>query len=206
MNENEYYIAGRKTPKDWVAFRERLEIEGTEDLWIEAFDEYFMKRLELRYLHPIKVLKANCRFVGEGFSIMAILCSLIEFLESTYQGMLYKFSRKGQRLGKYEYSSSRDMFKNFLIIRKPFSDIFNKNIAQEFYENIRCGLLHEASTKGGWRIRARNDKGMLIDYAQKVVYRDNFETAIRQFIANYGKELQVSKDRQEAFIRKFNSL
>ena len=206
INEIECYIAGYKTPKDWTAFRERLENEGTKRLWRQAFQEYFIKRLELRYLHPIEILRENGTFVGEGFSIMAILCSLIEFLESTYQGKLYKFKRNNKQLGENEYSSSKEMFISFLINRKPFSDIFNETSAKEFYENIRCGLLHEASTKGGWKIRAKNDSGLLIDEVQKIVYRDNFEAAIRQYIENYGKELEVNKERQEAFIRKFNSL
>jgi len=205
-DNNEYYIAGNKTPADWIAFRERLINERTKDLWREAFEEYFIKRLELRYLHPIKILQDNGTFAGEGFSIMAILCSLIEFLESTYQGKIYKYIRKGQLLGANEYSSSKEMFISFLKNRKPFISTFDENLAKEFYENIRCGLLHEASTKGGWRIWATNNNGLLINKDSKIVYRNNFEIAIREYTEGYGRELQDSPERQEAFIIKFNDL
>lgn len=205
-DNNKYYIAGAKTPADWIAFRKRLEKKRTKDLWREAFEEYFIKRLELRYLHPIKMLQDNGTFDGEGFSIMAILCSLIEFLESTYQGKIYKYKRKGQLLGANEYSSSKEMFVSFLKNRPPFRATFDETLAKEFYENIRCGLLHEASTKGGWRIRAANNNGLIINKDSKIVYRNNFEIAIREYIESYGRELQGSRERQEAFIIKFNDL
>ena len=200
-----YYIAGWKTVEDWKLFRERLENESSEALWSEAIKDYFMKRLELRFLHPIKILQENGTFAGEGFSIMVILCSLIEFLESTYQGKIYKYSRTNQ-FKKYEYSSSRAMFIGFLLSRQPFRGYFDQNLAEKFYSNIRCGLLHEASTKDGWRIEARSRAGVFIDRIQKIVYRDNFEEALRQYVSNYCIELKSNKERQKAFIRKFNSL
>ncbi len=101
---NNYYIAGWKTVEDWKSFRELLENESSAELWTEAINEYFMKRLELRFLHPIKILKENGTFVGEGFSIMVILCSLIEFLESTYQGNIYKYARNN-KLKKHDFFS-----------------------------------------------------------------------------------------------------
>lgn len=204
MTKN-YYIAGWKTVEDWKSFREILETEGSEKLWIQAVNEYFMKRLELRFLHPIKILQENGTFTGEGFSIMVILCSLIEFLESIYQGNIYKCARTN-KFKKHEYSSSRAMFISFLLNRQPFSKHFDQSLAGEFYANIRCGLLHEASTKGGWRIEAKSRNGTFIDKTKKIVYRDNFEEAIQQYISEYCVELKSNKERQKAFIRKFNSL
>lgn len=204
--DNNYYIAGWKTAEDWKVFCKRFKNQNKKKLWKEAFKEYFMERLELRYLHPIKILQKNGTFVGEGFSIMVILCSLIEFLESTYQGKIYIYARNKNRLNNYEYSSSKEMFISFLLNRKPFSEHFDKSIAGEFYVNIRCGLLHEASTKGGWRIEAKSPQGTFINKFNKIVYRDNFEEAIRKYIANFGVELESSKERQKAFVTKFNSL
>jgi hypothetical protein len=204
MTKN-YYIAGWKTVEDWKSFRENLENESSETLWSEAINEYFMKRLELRFLHPIKVLQENGTFVGEGFSIMVILCSLIEFLESTYQGKIYNYTRNN-KLKKHEYSSSKAMFISFLLNRQPFSKYFDRDLVEEFYSNIRCGLLHEASTKGGWRIEAKSRNGTFVDKNKKIVYRDNFEEAIRRYISDYRVELKSNKECQKAFIRKFNSL
>jgi hypothetical protein len=36
------------------------------------------------------------------------------------------------------------MFESLLAGRAPFNAEFNKDIAHDFYEGVRCGLLHEA--------------------------------------------------------------
>ena len=85
------YIAGSRTAKDWNAFRAKLTLLGADPaLWHKAFDDYFYERLSLRYLEPIKVLQDNGTYQGEGFSIVAIQCTLIEFLESTFQEISYR--------------------------------------------------------------------------------------------------------------------
>lgn len=205
MSTDNHYIAGRNTHNDWAKFKSKLVVGGSVQEWAEAFSEYYKPRLELRYLHPIKVLQENDTFRGEGFSVMAILCTLIEFLESTCQGKVYKYPR-GQQLGPNEYSSSKAMFVTFLMNRDPFKNIFSEQLAIEFYSSIRCGLLHEASTKNGWRIWAKSLNGQIIDENQKIVFRDNFEESIRQFMDAFGEELKSNQAFQEAFLIKFNSL
>ncbi len=206
MNDQQTYIAGWKTPSDWLAFKVQLLEKGGEELWKKAFREYFQERLNLRYLHPVKVLQENGTFTGEGFSIMAILCTLIEFLESTVQGLKYKYSRSKNDLGDYEYSNSQDIFVNFLCKRTPFNKDFSEDSAREFYSSIRCGLLHEAQTKNGWKIWAKSPSGCVVDAKAKVVYRDDFEKAVQEFIADYAARLGNDKELQAAFVRKFDSL
>lgn len=206
MNNDKFYIAGWKTQEDWFLLRQRLIDKVSEEEWQEAFDDYFFKRLNLRYLNPIKVLQKYGTFSGEGFSILVILCTLIEFLESTVEGIKYRFLKPGEKLGQFEYSQSRKLFVNFLCNREPFNKEFNSILAMEFYKNIRCGLLHEAQTKNGWRVWAKNTEGKIIDKDQKLVYRDNFMEAINSFINIYRIELNSNKKFQEAFIRKFDSL
>src|SRR5580692_5039394 len=89
------HIAGSLTTDDWRNFRSALVPGGAPAAWSKAFDDYFHARLSLRYLAPIKVLQNNGTFQGEGFSIAAIQCSIVEFLESTIQGKSYRFPRKG---------------------------------------------------------------------------------------------------------------
>lgn len=206
MNNDKFYIAGWKTQEDWFLLRRRLIDNVSEEAWQEAFNDYFFKRLNLRYLNPIKVLQKHGTFSGEGFSILVILCTLIEFLESTVEGLKYRFLKPGEKLGQFEYSQSRKLFENFLCNRKPFNKEFNSTLAMQFYKNIRCGLLHEAQTKNGWRVWAKNTEGKIIDKDQKLVYRDNFMEAINSFIDIYNIELKSNKKFQEAFIRKSDSL
>ncbi|HUW75971.1 MAG TPA: hypothetical protein VMV70_04775 [Gallionella sp.] len=205
-NGHDHHIAGWKTRADWEAIRGRLLVGSTPDVWCEAFTDFYETRLNLRYLHPIRVLQDNGTFQGEGFAIVAIQCSLIEFLESTEQGTNYRYVRRGAELEDYEYSASRDIFVAFLKDKAPFSATFNENSAKDFYSDVRCGLLHEARTKNGWRIWAKGPAGMVADVASRIVYRDNFQEALLAYIKSYGEKLPHEPQLQHAFIRKFNSL
>jgi hypothetical protein len=201
-------IAGSLTPEDWKKSSATLTPGGDPGGWKKAFGDYFLTRLSLRYLGPIKVLQDNGTFEGEGFSIAAIQCSIIEFLESTVQGTSYRFRPPGApSVGPNEYSSSSDIFVSFLLNRTPFKNDFkNENTARDFYVGVRCGLLHEARTKNGWTIWAKDTASRTIDAGNKIVYRDNFQDALLAFVEWYKGALPTDRALQEAFIRKFDSL
>lgn len=199
------FIAGSKTESDWYATKLDL-VNGGLAIWPSAFNDYFIQRLNLRYLEPIRVIQENLAFQGEGFSIVAIQCSLIEFLESTAEGTTYRWLPRGQSPGQYEYSSSRDIFVAFLSTRSPFSNTFGKDAAHDFYANVRCGLLHEARTKNGWKILAKSPNDTIADVKERIVYRNNFQKAILEYIDSYGVAILSDDALQQAFIRKFDSL
>jgi len=200
------YIAGSKTTDDWKLMRAALLLGGNVSLWKEATSEFFHARLFLRYLDPIQCLQENGTYQGEGFSIVAIQCTLIEFLESTLRGLTYRYLRGREELREYEYSSSRDLFIDFLTTHQPFDKFFDKAIAEDFYEGIRCGLLHEAQTKNGWCIWAKSPTCAIIDASARIIYRDDFQQALLTFTSWYEEQLPRDALLQEAFIRKFDVL
>jgi hypothetical protein len=203
----ETYIAGWKTTADWTAFKLTLIPGSVPELWEAAFSDYFYERMASRYLEPIKVLQDNGTFQGEGFSIVAIQCSLIEFLESTVQGLSYRYRRGNDpKPSPYKYSDSRDLFVQFLTNRQPFAANFTSKTAQDFYASVRCGLLHEARTKNGWTIWAKSPNQTVANTTEKVIYRNDFQIAILQFIEWYKTALCSDVRVQEAFVRKFDSL
>ena len=113
------------------------------------------------------------------------------------------------RLGPFEYSSSSGIFKTLLTSRLPFSKEFiSPDLADDFYVNVRCAILHEARTKGGWRIHADDpiQQDRVIDGSLKIIYRNEFQKALHTFIADYGIQLQTDTNYQQAFLRKFDSL
>jgi len=205
-NKHPDYIAGWKTIEDWKHVSEQLNAGANAEFWQSVAEEFFLARLNLRYLDPIQILQENGTFQGEGFSIVAIQCTLLEFLESTVQGLEYRFLRGGEVLGPYEYSSSSNLFVNFLTSRIPFSSEFNTNLAHDFYIGVRCGLLHEARTKNGWRIWAKDSADRMVNSGDRIVFRDNFQAALLKFISAYIAELPYNLEYQKAFIRKFDSL
>ena len=78
-------IAGRKNVTDWNALKPLLCDFSNGNAWECAYKDFFLKRLDDRYFKPLDIIIHNGKNAGEGFSIMAIICSLIEFLESYYQ-------------------------------------------------------------------------------------------------------------------------
>lgn len=202
-----FVIAGKKRVSDWRAFEPSLIPGGEEGAWKKAYTSYFQARLSYRYLKPITTLQQNDTKNGEGFSIVAIQCSLVEFLESTLSGKSYSLRLSSDPLiAQYQYSKSGAIFKDFLVKRPPFSREFDLALANDFYENVRCGVLHEARTKNGWTLSASNKNGSIVEPNLKILYRNNFQTALLDFVGWYKRELPVRQDLQEAFLRKFNSL
>lgn len=201
-------IAGQKTVADWKAMKGRLD--GTNDpaIWAEAFEGFFKGRINSRYFEPIRAIEKMEQDVGEGFAIVTLHCSLIEFLASTLKGKTYRYSRNGKPcLGEFEYSDSRDMFVGFLENHPPFDNMFSEErTAGDFYASVRCGLLHEARTKGTWKIQVCESAIQAFDARAKIVYRNKMQAAFDQFVAWYGQQLSADANLQAAFIRKFDSL
>jgi hypothetical protein len=172
-----------------------------------AYRNFFQERIETRYFKPIQAIDAIGSSKGEGFSIVAIQCSLIEFLGSTLEGTSYKHRPdKTKPLGQFEYDDSGDLFVRFLTTAEPFKNSFSEAHARDFYKSVRCGLLHEARTKNGWTILSKKAPGACIDAVAKTIYRRDLQIAFMAFSEWYGKSLPIEKALQEAFIRKFDSL
>lgn len=202
----DHYIAGLKTQADWLEIRAHLNADEYSSEWDEIYSQYYFQRLELRYLNPIEILREHDTYQGEGFSIVTILCSLVEFLESTCQGKVYRYVSNQNQLNVNEYMRSKKMFTDFLVKRAPFNCVFSRRLADEFYSDIRCGLLHEASTKNGWRIRAGIYNRKILDHQEKILFRDEFEDGIRTFIDYYSTLLKRDSNIRRNFIVKWDSL
>jgi hypothetical protein len=89
-------IAGEKTVSDWQELRGKLVDEGDAETWKKAFEDFFYERLNTRYFAPIRALENMEDKNGEGFSIVVIQCSLIEFLASTIEGKTFRLRKKDE--------------------------------------------------------------------------------------------------------------
>jgi hypothetical protein len=199
-------ISGSKTVADWTAGRRLLGDAGQSE-WSEAFEEFLFARLRLRYLAPIKALQTNGVPRGEGFSIVAIQVTLIEFLAACILGASYRYVRRGDPpLTQFEYSQSGPLFAQFLVTTAPFNREFSTASADDFCRNVRCGLLHEARTKQGWSILADSGSNTMVDTVRKVVFRNDLQRGLEEFLSGYRRRLATEMAIQEAFIRKIDSL
>lgn len=135
-------VAPRVPASQWLALR--LEYEDVD--WGAAVT-ILSARFRARYLDPIEQLLASEQVARRdiprfGFTVLAIDCLLME----TFQAF-----RDGELDTRYK---SRKMFRRFLTQRPSFQADFNIERADAFYENVRCGVLHQAEVRGGWRVWA----------------------------------------------------
>lgn len=201
-------ISGNLTVQDWLNQKKLLKENPSGDsLWCGAF-EFFEKRIITRYLKPIEAIENDSDIEGEGFAITAILCSLIEALETFRSGKAYRRASKGNPLNpQTEYFQSQDIFEEFLKKREPFRIHFAiGNRATSFYENVRCAVLHEAATRNGWRIRI--DTATLVEERGSAIILNRilFVQAVKQYMGIYKAELLQSDQLKEALINKFDSI
>jgi hypothetical protein len=215
-------LFGKKTKKDWMELRERLKIDFTNEKdWNQAAD-LMRKRFQTRYFTPIEHILSLNITNGEGFAVMTLMCSLIEFFQSCIEGKNYELYAEET---DFVYGSSSGKFKAFLLNEDPFKEVFIQkllkpkkkleNIADDFYSNVRCGLLHEASTKNNWVIRT-SKKSLrstlpfidITNQDEKIIYRDLFYTVLKSYSTNYLAMISSSKSKKSQlnFCRKMDSL
>ncbi|KOS06515.1 hypothetical protein AM493_11085 [Flavobacterium akiainvivens] len=184
MDEN-LKLFGNKKKNDWIALRNYIIIDSNIKKNWEDVVELLNLRLETRYFKPIEAIQNIKSYQGEGFAAITLLCSLIEFLQSSYEGKYYLY---GVQETEFIYSRSKNIFKRFLTSHYPFLELFDEAKAHEFYESIRCGLLHEAATKDNWKINLRSNNEF-IDFESKTLYTNNFIKAIREYISSYEQQI-----------------
>jgi hypothetical protein len=145
--------------------------------------EFIFRRLQSRYLKPFQFedQKYTQQFKN-GFSIMANCCLLIETLQSFKNG--------------WEDSQGKSMeaFTQFLSTETKFAKVFKSKKQKEgFYKNIRCGILHQGETTGGWTIN-RNRKGKnLFDNSTFEVNSIVFAIELEASLKNYSEKLKTEK-------------
>ncbi|KZN61525.1 hypothetical protein [Pseudoalteromonas luteoviolacea] len=122
-------------------------------------------RFSERYLEPFHNNSAK-----HGFSMMAITCLMIETLESFRLGWP---NSKGK---------SSQAFRSFFEQSKHFGEL--KDYHGEFYKHIRCGLLHQAETTGGWKINRKEQ--VLFNQKTKTInakkFMDNVEKELKEYV------------------------
>ena len=126
------------------------------------------ERFTERYVIPIEAAGSE----KHGFCTMAICCLMVEALESFKNGWA---SSKGK---------SKKAFEKFFQ-RVPELKVFSDAI--DFWESVRCGILHLGETKGVWRVR-RN--GPLFDPETKTINATEFHKLMKSVLKRDCDELQ----------------
>ncbi|HEY1663566.1 MAG TPA: hypothetical protein VGI03_14205 [Verrucomicrobiae bacterium] len=133
-------------------------------------------RLYNRYIQPLLHIPREFK---SGFLIIASSCLLIETLQSFYEGL---DNTKGMSNESFKAFFEREK-KFFPGFAKCFPKSFTKEKNNNFYTNIRCGILHQAETTGGYSIL--RDKSPLFDADEKTINANKFVKALELSLDNY---------------------
>jgi hypothetical protein len=140
--------------------------------------KFLYQRLYSRYLKPFSFKNEKYKIeYKNGFAIMANSCLLIETLQSFKNGWGDSDRKSGQA------------FKQFFLIDENFSELKTKG--QSFYEHIRCGILHQGETTGGWKITRIGTK--LFDEKNLVINAKTFANRLEKSLKDYAEELKSEK-------------
>ncbi len=120
---------------------------------------------------------------------MAVACLVIETLESFYRGLTD--TRR----------HSKEMFSGFFE-RDTALKIFGGG-DDWFYNDVRCGILHQAETRRGWRVLR---VGPLLDRQAKTINATTFLRELRKAVEKYAEAMEADETTWQLFRRKMDAV
>jgi hypothetical protein len=180
---------------------------------------FLSERHTERFFGPIGCLKkAPGGTSGYGFAIMALCSLLIETLECYRQGLpsssnndmgplktssAHAAAPPEYKLDTLTFPNSGEIFKSFFT-RSQHQAFFPGVDGEIFFRNIRCGLLHQAQTKDGWRI-VRTGKFWDPDPSKQInreEFSERLESCFNAYLGELEAETNWSSDIWKAARRK----
>lgn len=182
----------RISPHYTVSHWQALDFSREED-WQKGVN-ILEDRMRGRFLEPICRME---RYTYAGFAVLALDCLLIETLQQFREGV-----------AETPPGESPTFFVRFLT-ETSFGGYFSKETARMFYEQIRCGILHQAEVKGTSRILITEDVP-LVKYTDDsqglVINRKRFHAQLQQEFEAYVARVRdpSNQELREKFKEKMN--
>jgi hypothetical protein len=151
------------------------KMEESEDK--DGLAKFIYERLSERYIKPVASGEKN------GFAIMACACLLVETMESFQKG--WKTTNKKGR--------GKRAFRQFIQRWPRFSPLVGYEAG--FYENVRCGILHQGETRAGWRV-TRNSSCPVFAKGGLVINATKFLNRLDHSLRDYAAELKKAEWNQ----------
>ena len=144
-------------------YREMVQLKD-----VKRIVAFLKERFEGRYIAPFENNKKK-----NGFIMMAASCLMIEALESFWQGW-------------EKTPNSALAFCQFFERNSRFDQL--RGYSQEFYKNVRCGIIHQGETTGAWHVR--RDLKSLFDKSTKTIDATRFLKEVKGALHDYCSELE----------------
>ena len=167
----------------------------------------------------------NQKFSGEGFTVVTVLCAIIECFAAFRIGRIHRHDKRNGEPNYYYKNESNSIFVEFIlnekvkIFKDNFYQIGQNGIktdntpfnANDFYSDVRCGLMHEARTKKNWTINAypnktgaESEKVFLERDNNKIkIYRTVLYYRLKEYLNSYFSELRQENSESEGLRRLF---
>ena len=156
---------------------------------------FIYDRLYGRYLKPFDYPNPDyIENYKNGFALMTSCCLLIEtYVSFTEKQFRSTKDQSGKTFGHFFTTESR-----FVSLatggRKADGTIATRKdggLPNDFYESVRCGILHNAETKNGWTI-TRKKGAIYFDPKTKVINATKFANRLKAVLSDYKKTLLKS--------------
>jgi hypothetical protein len=162
-------------------------MESSEDR--VGLGDFIEQRLLERYVLPVT---HTCQ--KNGFLMVAASCLLIETLESFYRGR--ESTHKSIKPADIDAacrpsdpkrgSSKSEVAFCYFFQRFPRFSAF-RPVARSFYTDVRCGILHQGETTGGWRVIR---KGPMFEPDSRTLNATRFLNGVAAAVQEYARCLR----------------
>jgi hypothetical protein len=171
-------LCGKKGSAKAVRIVDYLGWEQETDHGWSRKPTFIRCRLFERYIDPVWALDSNLdtKAKKNGFYVMAVSCLLIETLVAFCRGWETTEPHRDSS-GRKVKGRSRKAFEFFFRTQPRFSAFKSS----EFYKHVRCGILHQGETTGGWTIER---KGLLFD-GVKCINATRFHNELASAVDDY---------------------
>lgn len=123
---------------------------------------------------------------------------MIEYLATLQEGKVFKYETSpNQKSYYYGNKKSAKLYNKFLNSADVFQGYFHGEGAflksHEFYQDVRCALVHETQTRKGWTVNIYNenkkeDRLNKILFESKKIYRTALYKALKCFFIGFCNE------------------
>ena len=138
---------------------------------------FVQQRFGERYLEPLKNVPNKHK---NGFAIMAVCCLFIEMLQSFREGWPDTSNRGRSELAFCKFITHRD---SRLAVLSGY--------ASDFYKHVRCGILHQGETTGGWKVHRSGRR--LFDPKGPTLNASRFLVAMELALRDYCDDLRQAE-------------
>lgn len=170
--------------------RDFLKTKDKEKLANFIYDRFYGRYIK-PFEHPSDDYIMNYK---NGFAIMTSCCLLIEtFVSFTVKEFRDTEQQSGKTFGHF-FTTEKRFADMGIGGRKNDGTIANRNdggLPNDFYVNVRCGILHNAETKNGWTI-TRDKSEKYFDSKTKVINATKFMNRLKATLNDYRENLLIA--------------